>query len=240
MNIFDVILYSSIAGAATLVGTWLVFAKEKWTKNNSIFLVSFAAGIMLTISFLHLIPESIELNPDAALFIFIGFIVFYILQQIIMFHPCHDETCHVHRVGILAAIGLIIHSLLDGIAIAAGFEAGWKFGLLTTLAVLLHEMPEGITITGILFHTNMKKKQIIIYSTLVALATPIGAIFSYFLIKNISINLLGMLLALTAGSFIYLAASDLLPETHKKHHRANALYFFIGVLLILGITKFLH
>jgi len=240
MNFTNIIFYSLIAGLSTIFGTMLVFYKEPWAKKNSVFLISFAAGIMLTISFLHLLPEAKEVFDNVWLATFIGFLCFYILQNIVMFHPCHDEECEIHRLGILSSIGLTIHSLLDGIAIAVGFEAGQSLGILTTIAVLLHEVPEGITITGILLHSKLTKIKIWTYSLIVAIATPVGAIGTYFFLTNISKNLLGFLLAFTAGSFIYLAAADLLPETHKKHHWANAIFFFTGVGLILLVGYFLH
>ncbi|MFQ3675293.1 MAG: ZIP family metal transporter [Endomicrobiia bacterium] len=240
MNFTNIIFYSLIAGFSTIFGTILVFYNESWTKKNSVFLISFAAGIMLTISFLHLLPEAKESVDNVWVATFIGFLCFYILQNIVMFHPCNDEECKIHRIGFLSFVGLALHSFLDGVAISVGFEASHNIGILTTLAVLLHEVPEGITITGILLHSKITKIKIWIYSVIVALATPLGAISSYFFLKNISKNLLGFLLAFTAGSFIYLASADLLPETHKQHHRVNIIFFFFGVALIILVSHLLH
>jgi zinc transporter ZupT len=240
MSFINIVTFSLIAGFSTILGTLLVFYNEPWAKKNSVFLISFAAGIMLTISFLHLLPEANELFPNAWKTTFVGIVSFYILQNIVMFHPCHDEECEIHRLGTLSFFGLAIHSLLDGISIIVGFETSWSIGILTTIAVLLHEVPEGMSITGILLHTNFTKTKIWVYSIIVALATPVGAIGGYLFLKNISKNILGILLSFTAGSFIYLATADLLPETHKKHHRANAIFFFFGVGLIVLVGHFLH
>jgi zinc and cadmium transporter len=239
MTMANIFIYSMLAGTATLIGTWIVLSKEGWARKNSIFLISFAAGIMLATAFSHLIPEATELYKNTPLMVFAGFLVFYVLQQMLMFHACHDDECKTHRIGTLSAIGLTIHSLLDGVAIAVGFEAGWSLGILTTLAVLLHELPEGITITGIMIHSNANKTKTLVFSIMVALATPLGAIVSYFFLKHVSASMLGVLLAFTAGSFIYLAASDLLPETHREHNRANAIFFFLGVAVIVIIGKIL-
>jgi ZIP family zinc transporter/zinc and cadmium transporter len=240
MNFNAVFAYSVIGGFAALLGTSLVFCCSSWAKKNSVFLVSFAAGVMLSIAFIGLIPESVELAPNVWQVVFIGFLAFYLLQQLVMLHFCHEDDCHVHRFGILSCGGLFIHAFLDGVAIAAGFEAGETLGLLTTLAVLLHEVPQGITITGILMHSQMKTRRVVLFSTGVAAATPVGAVISYFFLRGVSPEILGSLLALTAGSFIYLAAADLLPETHRLHHRANALFFFSGVALISAVGFFLH
>lgn len=240
MNILEVSGYSFFAALAMLAGTLLVFFREAWVRKNSIFLISFAAGVMLTIAFTNLIPQANTLFPQAWLAVFGGFLGFYVLQNIVMFHPCHDEVCETHHLGVLSSIGLTVHSFLDGVIVAVGFEAGWTMGLFTTLAVMLHKIPDGITITGILLHAKMDRKKVILYSLGVALATPLGALAAYFFLQNISPAFLGMLLALTAGSFLYLAAADLLPETHKIRHRANAAYFFMGVGLIATLFLWLH
>ncbi|MFH1369077.1 MAG: ZIP family metal transporter [Elusimicrobiota bacterium] len=236
----EILIYSLIAGASSLLGTFLVIKKEEWSTRNSVFLISFASGVMLAIAFFHLIPEAAGLYPGAIALVFAGFLVLYLLQQVMMFHACHDEACHVHRMSVLSTIGLTLHSLLDGLAIGVGFEAGAKLGMIMTLAVVLHKIPDGITITGILLHARRERKSVISFSTLVAMATPAGAVISYFFLRGISHDVLGMMLAFMGGSFLYLAAADLLPETHKEHNRANALFFFIGIVLIWIIGRIIH
>jgi zinc transporter ZupT len=203
-----------------------------------VFLISFATGVMLAIAFINLIPEASELYADVWLVVFGGFLLLYVMQHIIMFHPCHDEACD-SRLSTLSTVGLALHSLLDGIVISVGFEANATLGVLTTLAVLLHKMPDGITITGILLHSGMERGKILLLSTFVALATPLGTVLAYFFLQDISRELLGMLLALTAGSFIYLASADLLPEAHKSHHRSNSVYFFFGIAVIALVAHLL-
>ncbi len=239
MNFTSIFFYSLIAGISTIFGTIIVFYKESWAKKNSVFLISFAAGVMLTISFLYLIPEANELFDKVWFSTFIGFLIFYVLQNILMFHACNEVECSIHHIGTLSAIGLTIHSLLDGVAIVAGFEANYNLGILTTIAILLHEIPEGLCITGILFHSKVSKTKIWLFSIIVAISTPLGAIFSFFFLKNISKNILGFLLSFTAGSFIYLATADLIPETHKKHHLLNTLFFFLGIVLVILVSKIL-
>jgi ZIP family zinc transporter/zinc and cadmium transporter len=229
-----------MAGGAALLGTMLIFLFESWVRKNSLFLISFASGVMLTIAFLSLIPEAAQLHSNIWPAVFIGFLTLYTLQNIIMFHPCHHEDeCKVH-LGLLSAVGLTLHSFLDGMVIAVGFEASWSLGVLTTLAVLLHKMPDGITITSILIHARMKRNKIIVISLIVALITPLGAVLAYFNLQHIPSKYLGLLLALTAGSFIYLAASDLLPEAHKVRRRGNPFFFFAGVSVILLVEHLFH
>lgn len=239
MNFLNILVYSLIAGLATVFGTYLIFRNEPFARRNSVSIISFTTGVMLSISFLHLLPEAKELYSDVWKIAFVGFVVFYILQEMIKFHPCHEEECEVHHLGLISFIGLAFHSFLDGVAISVGFETSKSIGILTTIAILLHEVPEGITITGVLLHFNLDRKKIWLYSLIVALATPIGAIISYFFLKNISKEILGAMLSFTAGSFIYIAAADLLPQTHKSHHKVNFIYFLCGItcVLLLGVLN---
>jgi zinc transporter ZupT len=124
------------------------------------------------------------------------------------------------------------------VAIVVGFEVSPGIGLVTTLAVLLHEFPEGITATGILIYTKTERRKLIFYSILVAIATPIGALISYGVLKNISEAILGALLSLAAGSFIYISTADLIPETHKVRNIKNAFVLLSGVLILVIIGSF--
>jgi len=237
----QVIIFSLVAAAATILGTLSVFCWEKWSRKNSIFLVSFAAGFMLAAAFLHLIPESLELSSRAMFAVLAGVVVFYLIQQnIILIHPCHDQNCEIHRLGIISFTGLAFHSLLDGVIIVVGFEAGFHIGVLTTMAVLAHELPEGITTTGLLLHSGESRARVWLFSVIVALATPLGAVLSYLFLRNASSHVLGMLLGLAAGSFIYIAGTDLVPETHRQHNRFNALIFLAGVATLICINHYMH
>ncbi|MCL2390484.1 MAG: ZIP family metal transporter [Endomicrobia bacterium] len=236
-----VILYSFIAAAAAMLGAILVLRFHKKAEKNSILIINFSAGVMLTIAFTHLIPEGIEANPSAHFYVLAGFLIMFFLQFVVLFHPCHDDECLTHaKIGTPSVIGLSFHSLIDGLIIAVGFEANTGLGILTTLAVLLHKIPDGITISGILLHTGATKNKILGFSLFTALFTPIGAILGMFLFKDIQPAVLGALLAVAAGSFIFLAASDLIPETHKCKTRTAPLMLFIGAAVMLALEHLLH
>jgi zinc and cadmium transporter len=259
-----------LAGVATLAGTLLILYKYKWARHNSIHLMSFAAGIMLALAFLHLIPEAIHItHEDEArseevehreeahaeeaehngegksvfIIVLLGFAIFHAIESIIMIHPRHDvEAEEPHKHGSLSVVsitGLTFHSAIDGIIIAVGFKTGAQIGVMTTIAVVLHEMPEGIVTTSILLHDAMGKAEIFWFSFLVAVATPIGAVVSYFALGEVSGNLLRILLALAAGSFIYIAAADLIPETHREEKRFNTVVLIVGVAVLYFIGRLL-
>jgi len=266
----NVLGYSVLAGVATIAGTLLILYRYEWAKHNSIHLMSFAAGIMLALAFLHLIPEAIHMgqesekhleeaehegedhaegaeNNDEGKLTFIlvlsGFIAFYAMESIIMIHPRHDveaEEPHKHgTLSVLSITGLTFHSTIDGIIITAGFKAGFQIGVMTTIAVILHEMPEGIITTSILLHDAMKRAGVFWFSLLVAIATPVGAVVSYFILGEVSGDLLRILLAFAAGSFIYIAAADLIPETHTEEKRFNTVVLVIGMAVLYFIGRIL-
>jgi ZIP family zinc transporter/zinc and cadmium transporter len=239
MNFGEILFSSTLAATAALSGTALVLCCEPWARRNSVFLISFATGVMLSIAFLNLLPESLALHPASSLWVFIGFLVLYALQNVVMFHPCHDDDCPQH-LGLLSSVGLAIHAALDGIIISVGFEASQSLGLLTSLAVMLHKIPDGITITSILLHSQFPRRRIVTISAGIALLTPIGAALAYLFLRGIAPSYLGIFIALTAGSFIYLAAADLLPETHRVHHRANGAFFFFGVAVVILLERLCH
>ena len=232
--------YSFMAAGAMLLGAIIVLRFHKWAHKNSLLLISFAAGIMLAIAFAHLIPESFEMGGHSvALYILLGFLIMFFLQFVLMFHPCHDDNCDTHRtLGPAAIAGLSLHSLVDGLILAVGFGAGTELGVLTTIAVILHKIPDGITVSGILVHDGAAPKKILTLSFLTCLWTPIGTLLGFILFKDISESSIGALLGVTAGTFIFLAASDLIPETHRSKDRLAPFMLFAGVavMLLLGLV----
>ena len=127
--------------------------------------------------------------------------------------------------------GLFFHSLVDGFIIGVGFEIDPKLGLITALGVISHELPEGVTTFSLLM-SSIKKKTALKFSVAVALATPLGAIFSLTFIETLSKEMIGLLLAMAGGSFIYIGASDLIPETHEENGLVDAGFLFLGVLFL--------
>lgn len=197
---------------------------------------------MLSFSFTHLIPEAVELAPGAFLVVLFSFLVFYALEQTLSLHVCHEgEECQVRQTLTLVSwAGLLIHSLIDGIIIGVGFEVSLALGILSTLAVLLHELPEGVSSMAVMLYGGYPPKKAVLYSSLVALATPLGAVLSCLLLGGVNENLVGWLLAIGAGSFLYVAAADLIPEIHKKSKALNIVLTLLGVLVPLAVGSFLH
>ena len=234
----QVIIYGGLAGFATILGILLILYKRDLAKKYSVYLVSFAAGVLLGASFFDLIPEAIEHNPQSLMLVLGGIMIFYFLEHFIVVHICKEEDCKKHRFGIMTIVGLGLHSLIDGVAIGVGFGISSSLGLITALAVISHEIPEGIIASSLLLSSNFERKKGILYSTLVAVATPIGAILTFFFVGSFSESVLGMLLAMTAGSFIYIAAADLIPETHEKSSRKAGIMILVGIAFLYFVSRF--
>jgi len=237
----NVLLFGSLAGLATFAGIFLVVKKEKWVRNNLIYLLSFSAGILLSFSFIHLLPEAIKETNSAYLWTLISFLAFYVIEHLLSIHDCQKEKdCPPHQTFTLVSwIGLLIHSTIDGVVIGAGFEVSQALGIISTLAVLLHELPEGISTMSVMLYGGFSTKKAVTQSSWVALATPLGALATFFLLRSVGSELIGILLAIAAGSFLYVAASDLIPEIHKKSRWGNILLTLLGVLIPLMIEKVL-
>lgn len=233
MNIFtNIFIYGLLSGVATIAGIYLVLAKESWARKNSVYLISFSAGVLLATAIGHLLPEAEILQPNALIWFLISFVFFYIVEHGLILHACNEgHSCEVHHpIDRIAITGMGIHSLLDGIIIGVGFEISASLGLIATLSVLLHRLPDGIAMTSVLLHSDYSRKKTLFYTWIVALAAPVGAILSYFFLGNVSEEPLGILVALAAGSFLYVAASDLIPEIHRKSRFANIILVILGII----------
>jgi len=231
-------LYALLAGTATLFGLALTLFAKNFVKKYSFAIVSLAAGVLLGTGFLHILPEAeMLIHQDAYLWLLGGFGVFYIFESLLGAHCC-DESSHGHNhvLGSMAAIGILFHSFLDGVAIAVGFAVDPTLGLITAVAVLVHEFPEGIFSLSILLHSGMKRKKAIWVAVLIALATPLGAICTLLFFPNLGENTLGILLAITAGSFFYIAAADLVPESHRSRSLTTGAFVVLGILIMLTIS----
>ena len=241
---FNVIVYSTIAGLSTIIGIILVLIKEEWVLKHSHLVNSFAAGLILGIAFFHLFPESLDLNENGLLFIFIGFLLFYLLENIMVLHSgseIHFSGSHNsrHSKAIVMFTGLFLHSFLDGIIIGVGFEIDATIGLLTALGVILHELPEGVTTFSLLVN-SIKRKTAVYLSIAVALATPFGALISLTFIGSLAETTVGILLAMAGGSFLYIGASDLIPETHEEKGFLTAGSLLLGVISLYSVSKIMN
>jgi len=233
--LYLVLLSTTIVSLISLIGIFtLAFNRELLWKGIFI-LVSFAAGILLSTSFFELLPESIrDYGVDTSIRIFLaGFIAFYLLERIIRWRHCHEEECEVHPVTHLTLIGDSIHNLIDGVIIAVAYLTDFSLGVLTTFAVISHEIPQELGDFGVLIYGGFTVRKALLFNFATALTSVFGALLGYFLIAE---RFLPGVIAFAAGNFTYIATSDLIPELHKEtdffRSSASFLFFLLGIFII--------
>lgn len=231
-----IILFTLLGSVSSLIGGAILLTNEKLAVKSSHFLSSFAAGSLLGAAFFDLLPEAQEAssgNHDLFLWVLIGIMIFFILERFISwFHHHHEHPSKTRTLVPLVVIGDSLHNFIDGVAIAGTFLVSIPLGIVTTLAVAAHEIPQEIGDFGILLHAGMKRAKILLINFFSALTSLAGALFAYSLGHSIE-DILPIFLSLTAGFFIYIALSDLIPEIHLEEKRKLA--FIESMLLILGI-----
>lgn len=237
---YYVIIASLIGGACALIGGVLLFSHESLARRLSLFLVSFAAGSLLAVSFFDLIPEALEeISVNRVSWaVILGMLMFFILERFLHWYHCHEAECEKHVFSSSVIIGDTLHNFMDGIAIAASFLIGGvTVGVATTAAIFFHEVPQEIGDFGVLLYSGFSKKKIFLYNFFSSLAGLAGAILGYFFLSSIS-AFVPYVMAFTAGNFIYIAASDIIPEVHHKagpKDFSHVLTLFFGVVVIFGL-----
>ncbi len=227
----------------SLVGIFTLWVKPKVFDKVLLILVAFAAGSLIGGAFLHLLPEAVERCSCETVFVYalIGFSVFFLMERYFYWRHCHHGVCDVHTFTYLNLVGDGLHNFIDGLVIAASFMADFKLGIVTTIAVILHEVPQELGDFGILVYGGFSKPKALFYNFLCALTAMIGAAIGYVL-SGITQNASLFLVPFTAGGFIYIGASDLLPELHKQKDikRANMAFItFILGLVFMALVKFI-
>jgi len=235
---------SFLGSVAGLIGGLILLWKEKFARAASVHLISFAAGVILAAAFLDLLPEAIEQGGEGTfILILVGLVIFFLIEDLVL-HFHHHET---HEHSLKSAVPLIvvgdsIHNFIDGVVISATFLTDPKLGVLVAVATFFHEIPQEIGDFAVLLSTGMSKTKVVFANLISAAATFVGAISTYFFVSRTE-GLIGPLLALATGMFLYIASADILPElAHGEHRNLRwqiAAAFILGITLIFFLTKFI-
>ena len=243
----------SFLGQITLYSTLILFAvflggilplSRRWDRAKIPLFLSLSAGLMLGSSFIHLMPESFELvGHQAGIYVLLGLLFLYAFEKFITVHICEIETdqCEVHKnLGLSAFIGLFLHALTDGIALGVGLLIP-KLGFIVFLAIFFHKAMEAFSLTSILMHENKSPGRIILANLALLAAIPIGALLSYWVVGGNNPKMAGIALAFSAGTFLHISLSDLLPEVHRHSKLKNQAFAFftLGLLLMYLLEKYL-
>jgi len=225
------LLYALITSAATLTGGALpMYTRLRLVEQR--YLVAFAGGAMVAIALFDLIPE---MEAHNAVALMLGFFAIYLLEKLVMIHACGEAECETHVMGWPALIGIATESLIDGLAIAVGFRVAPALGLLIALAVFAHELPRGLTTTVIMQEAGYSRRKVWAALLVDAGFAPLGVLLSGLVPPSAFEPLIGF----TAGIFLYVGASDLLPEAHRRFNLRVVLATLAGGGLIPALGMML-
>lgn len=231
-----------IIALATFISTFIGGLIAIKLKDKLHLVLGFSAGAVLGVAFFDLIPETFEMAGSffeadmIALFIALGFVGYMLLDRLVFFHSHHTDECHdshghapLPQRGVLGASSLAIHSFLDGAAIGLGFQVSVEVGIIVSVAVLVHDFSDGINTVGLILKNNGSKKTALKFLAIDAIAPVLGVLSTFFF--TLPEQGLGVVLGVFSGFFLYMGASDLIPESHHAHPK-----FLTTFMTILGMA----
>jgi zinc and cadmium transporter len=244
--LLEIIGATVLVSLISLVGIVLLSLKKQTMEDLVFLILAFATGSLLAATFFDLLPEAVGGIDAAAVFtvVLVSIMAMFTLERLAHWHhEHHDHKKHEKPVAYLVLIGDGVHNFFDGVAIAASFMTSFEVGIATTLAIMLHEIPQELSDFTLLLYAGFSSKKAALTNLLSGLTAVVGALlFFYFSSFVEDIQFYG--LAFAAGSFLYIAMTDLLPELHREEKRLKSTLQLVaigaGILMIWAITTYLH
>jgi len=226
-----------LACLVTTIGIYIIAKYEKWGNQNVVYFMSFAAGVLISVSFIHIIPKSFGMNEAAPIYLLVGYMGLYLFNRFVTAFVCHERECADLSIGIIPMLGIGLHSFIDGIIYSITFNVSIFTGALAAIGMVLHEFPEGIVTFLLLKRAGFPQKKAALYAFLAAaISTPLGTLVSFPFINQIDQATLGALLAVSAGALVYVGASHLLPAVEKENRKYTLFSLGAGILIAVFIV----
>jgi zinc and cadmium transporter len=235
-----VVLASCLACLVTSLGIYAIKRHDRWGSDHVAYFMAFAAGVLISVSFIHIIPKSFAMNESAPVYLLAGYLGLYLSSRFLNALVCHEYDCTDMTMGIIPMLGIGLHSFLDGMIYSVTFNVSIFTGALATIGMVLHEFPEGIVTFLLLERGGFDGRRAALFAFLAAaISTPLGTLLSFPLISRIDQPMLGSLLAISAGALVYVGASHLLPavEREKKEYTLAALGTGVLVAAFIVLSK---
>ncbi|MBN1831268.1 MAG: ZIP family metal transporter [Deltaproteobacteria bacterium] len=227
---------STLAALVTSIGIYVIRRFEAWGRENTIYFVCFAAGVLISVSFLHIIPKAFSMNPNAPFYLLGGYLALHLFDRFINAFVCGKAPDAHYDIGLVPMLGIGFHSFIDGFIYSITFTVSIFTGILTATGMVLHEFPEGIITYLLLIRGGFKERTSLFLAFLTAaLTTPLGMVVSYPFISRIEEPLLGTLLSFSAGALIYVGATHLLPQAETEPKRYSLFALGAGILVAIVI-----
>ena len=229
---------SALAALVTSLGIYTIRRFADWGHRNTTYFMCFAAGVLISASFLHIIPRSFSMNPQAPVWLLVGFLSLHLFNRFITAFVCEkDPDRKEYAIGVIPMLGIGFHSFIDGFIYSIAFTVSILTGYLATLGMVLHEFPEGIITYLLLVRGGFSERKSMVLAFLAAAATtPFGMLVSYPLVSAIDRQTLGALLALSAGALVYVGATHLLPRAEQEKKKFSLIALAGGVLVAVIIV----
>jgi zinc transporter ZupT len=229
---------STLAAVVTSLGIYTIRRFSSWGQRNTTYFMCFAAGVLISASFLHIIPKSFAMTPRAPAWLLVGFFGLHLFNRFLTSLVCEkDPDKKDYVIGVVPMIGIGFHSLIDGFIYSIAFTVSILTGFLATTGMVLHEFPEGIITYLLLVRGGFTQRQGLWAAFLAAAATtPLGMLVSYPFIRQIDPTTLGSLLSLSAGALVYVGATHLLPRAEQEHKKFSLVALAGGVLVAVIIV----
>ncbi len=228
-----------VVSLISLVGIFTLSIKIEKLRKILIYMISFAAGALLGDAFIHLLPHVVEehgFGLNISIYVLVGLGVMFVVEKVIHWRHCHHPTCddHPHPFALMNLFGDGVHNFIDGLVIGAAYLVSIPVGVATTIAVVLHEIPQEIGDFGVLIHGGFSKAKALMLNFATALTAVLGVVVAL-LISSYVENLTMFLIPFAAGGFIYIASADLIPEMHKTVKISRSLLQFLFFTLGIGV-----
>lgn len=232
----------AVVSAMSLMGAVVLVIKRNALQRGLIFVISFAAGALLGDAFLHLLPEVAEsehgLDLTASLSLLAGVVAFFVLEKMLHWHHSHIPHEEVlHPVAVTNLVGDALHNFVDGAIVAASFAVSPELGIATTIAIALHEIPQEVGDFGILLHAGLAPKRALLLNFVTGLAAVAGGIATLAFLEVTALE--RVLVPFSAGAFVYIASTDLIPELHKEPEPRKSFFQVLALVSGVGVMALL-
>jgi zinc and cadmium transporter len=216
LAIIEILASVTVVSLISLIGILFVGVNDPIMKRLIFALLGFATGALMGGALLHMLPEALEeFGPSSFQYTVIGIVSFFVMEKFLYWRHCHDGVCPVHSFVYLNLVGDGLHNLIDGMIIAASFLHSGELGLTATIAVILHEIPQELGDFGVLVYGGLSKARALLLNFISALTAVLGSLIAYYAAFYVQ-EAVFKLIPFAAGGFLYIAATDLMPELHKR------------------------
>lgn len=230
-------LASVLAASVTTAGIYVIRRYESWGRRNTTYFACFAAGVLISVSFLHIVPTAFAMSPRAPVYLLAGYLLMHFFNRFITAHVCDKPSTADYAIGLVPLAGIGFHSFIDGVVYSVTFTVSILTGALAATGMVLHEFPEGIVTYLLLMRGGFRETTACLAAFFAAaVTTPLGMLVSYPIVSEIDRATLGILLSLSAGALIYVGATHLLPRAETEARKYSLVALGAGILVAAGIV----